>query len=144
MANQAVMRSVEKVLGHPAQDAVLIVHRKRWALPASFIVFVVLYFALNAVKRSVFSAGLAGGCTGLTLVLAQQYRFLARSGSRLLLLSSNRWFARATSVIREVQPDEVVTVKSPGVNKTITIDNTRYVVSRLFTSRLEKLLGRPL
>jgi hypothetical protein len=144
MATKAVMQSVEKVLGHSAQDAVLIVHRKRWALPVFFAIFLVAYLVVNAIKPGVIGSAIAGGCAGASLAFAQQYRFIARSGNHLLLLSSKRWLARATAVIREIHPNEVVTNKTPGINKTITIDGTRYAVSRLFTSRLETLLGRAL
>jgi hypothetical protein len=144
MAKKAIMQSVEQVLGHPAEDAVLIVHRKRWALPVFFAIFLVAYVVINAIKPGVLGAAVAGGCAGASLALAQQYRFIARSGNKLMLLSSKRWLARADGIIREIHPNEVVTVKTPGINKTIAIENTRYVVSRIFVSRLENLLGRPL
>ena len=144
MANKMIMQSVEQVLGHPAQDAVLIVHRKRWAIPLFFGILVIAYVIVNAIKPGVLGGALAGGCAGASLALSQQYRFIARSGDHLVLLASKRWIARATAIIREIHPNEVQTVHTPGVNKTIMVDNTRYVVSRLFTSRLETLLGRSL
>ena len=126
-------------------DALFIVRRKPWHWPA-----VAVGLALgaaaglvieNAVTGSVgiFTAfgSLLGG--GLGLNAGSDFRFIARSPTRVLLFESSRVIGLPTELVGDVAANSV-TYASSGPALRLTIAGERHVMARQHADRLRRML----
>lgn len=124
-------------------DALFIVRRKRWhwTLVAFGVVVglasgVVLGMAIGqAVWFFALSGVIVGG--GLGMNIGTDFRFIARTPSRMLLLDSSRVSAHPTRVVKTVQS---VRVEPAVVSADLYLDEELHVMARQHMARLERML----
>ena len=120
-------------------DALFIVRRKRWHWPA-VIVGLMLGTALGAAigqPLAVAFLALIGG--GLGMNVGSDFRFIARSPTRVLLYESSRVIGLPTELVRPVRPDEVSYAPS-GPAMHLTVGGEVHVMARQHAARLRRML----
>ena len=120
-------------------DALFIVRRKRWHWPA-VIVGLMVGAALGAAigqPLAVAFLALIGG--GLGMNVGSDFRFIARSPTRVLLYESSRVIGLPTELVRPVHPDEVSYAPS-GPAMHLTVGGEVHVMARQHAARLRRML----
>ena len=123
-------------------DALFIVRRKRWHWPAVAAGLAVGFaVGLVAVGRpgivAVFAALIGGG---LGMNAGSDFRFIARSPTRVLLFESSRVIGLPTQLVRQVRPDEV-TYRSSGPALQLRIGGEQHVMACQHAERLQRMLA---
>jgi hypothetical protein len=126
-------------------DALFIVRRKRWHWPLVALGMVVglaagIVLGL-AIGRAVWFFALSGIIVGggLGMNIGTDFRFIARTPSRVLLLDSSRVSAHPTRLVKSVPPDRVRAVPAL-VSADLYIDDELHVMARQHVTRLERML----
>ncbi|MDP2290260.1 MAG: hypothetical protein Q8M22_03685 [Actinomycetota bacterium] len=130
---------VGRVADELAVDALFIVHRHPWHWPA-----VVTGFAFALVGSRAFGApwvlavpiACIGGGFGMNV--GCDFRFIARTPTRLLLMSSSRVIARPTGIIKQLAPHQVA-VRGRGLARTLVLDGEAHVLAGQQVHRLERM-----
>lgn len=126
-------------------DALFIVRRKPWHWPAVAVGvavgavggFVIDNVAIGSPGLLIVFGALIGG--GLGLNAGSDFRFIARSATRVLLLESSRVIGLPTELVGEVAA-ESVTYASFGPALRLTIAGERHVMARQHAERLDRML----
>ncbi len=130
-----------RLADEPVVDAIFIVRRKPWHWPAvaigTVIGFLIGFGATGQPGFFAFAGALVG--FGLGMNIGTDFRFIARTPTRVLLLDSSRVIAKPTHLVAAVQPDAVVATPRI-VSADLTIDGERHVMARHQMPRLERML----
>lgn len=126
-------------------DALFIVRRKPWHWTAVALGVALGLIAGQAVDNAligspgIFTAFgvLIGG--GLGLNVGSDFRFIARSPTRVLLFESSRVIGLPTELVREV-PIDSVTYSPSVLTLRLMIGWERHVMARQHAERLERML----
>jgi hypothetical protein len=124
-------------------DALFIVRRKRWHWPLvalGMVVGLALGIVLGmAIGRAVWFFALSGVIVGggLGMNIGTDFRFIARTPSRVLLLDSSRVSAHPTRLVKAVNR---VRVEPALVSADLYIDDELHVMARQHIARLERML----
>lgn len=122
-----------------AIDALFIVHRHPWHWPAVGIGFVLALVGSRAVGAPwVLAVPIACIGGGFGANAGCDFRFIARTPTRLLLMSSSRVIARPTGIIRQLAPHEV-SVRGRGLTRTLLLDGEPHVLAGQQAQRLERM-----
>jgi hypothetical protein len=126
-------------------DALFIVRRKRWHWPlvaVGMVVGLALGIVLGlAIGRAVWFFALSGVIVGggLGMNIGTDFRFIARTPSRVLLLDSSRVSAHPTRLVKAVAPSRV-RVEPALVSADLYIDDELHVMARQHMARLARML----
>ncbi len=126
-------------------DALFIVRRKRWHWPlvaAGMVAGLALGIVLGmAIGKAVWFFALSGVIVGggLGMNIGTDFRFIARTPSRVLLLDSSRVSAHPTRLVKAVAPSRV-RVEPALVSADLYIDDELHVMARQHMTRLERML----
>lgn len=135
-----------RLAGELVVDALFIVRRKRWHWPAvagGMLIGVVLGLVVGSV---VGLPGLAA-CfmaligAGLGLNAGSDFRFIARSPTRVLILESSRVIGLPTELVGAVEPASI-TFSPAGPAMRLMIRGEPHVMARQHLVRLERMLQR--
>lgn len=138
MANLGIPTKASKLLGEPVVDAVAVARLPKWR----FVFFVALV-AMIMLRVNLLVMALIAGLVGLAITLGSDYKIIARTSNRLVLLSARALFSiRPTTVDRELRSNDVVVETTAGLKKTVAVDGHRYTVPRAYCNRLLVMLGR--
>jgi hypothetical protein len=129
-----------ELLREPVDAVVLGVSRSRW--------FVAVLLGSAAVMLAVVVAldlGIIGYVVGAMVVLAvtaamQRQVFLARTPTRIALVTARRAGLRPSKLARVVQPGDVTFGSAGPTMRTFTVDGTTYLVSKLYSTDLDRVL----
>lgn len=144
MKTQAIIDSAAKVLGVPVDDAIVVSKRSnRFPIGMTAGALIGGLIGFGALKGGVVGDGVFGGILGLAFWFGQQPRIIAKTGSRLALLSSSQWRIQATAFIRELAVEDVQLTGKGLVNKTLMVAGEKHVVAKALVARLAVMLGRP-
>jgi hypothetical protein len=137
---------VARLAGETVVDALFIVRRKRlhWPLvTAGLILGTVFGIGLGlAVDRGAWFFAVSGAIVGggLGMNIGTDFRFIARTPSRVLLLDSSRVSAHPTRLVKSVSPGHVH-AEPAAVTATLFIDDEAHVMARQHLTRLERMLA---
>lgn len=134
-----------RLAGELVVDALFIVRRKPWHWPVvatGTLAGTVVGLVVGAVTGLPVLAGVFGaliGC-GLGLNIGSDFRFIARSPSRVLLYESSRVVGLPTELVRSVDPADVSAVPS-GPAMCLTVAGEAHVMARQHAGRLQRMLA---
>jgi hypothetical protein len=122
-------------------DALFIIRRKPWHWPV-VAVGVLGGAALGLLAPShqwffVLSGAIIFG--GLGMNIGTDFRFIASTPTRVLLLDSSRVIAKPIRLVKSVPPSAVV-ARAAGVATNLVIDDELHVMARQQHARLERML----
>ena len=138
-ARTRALDQVGRLVGEPPLDTLFIVHRRRWHWPAVAIGFAVALVASLAVGAPWFLAlPIAGIGGGFGMNAGTDFRFIARTPTRLLLLASSRVIAKPTRVIRELAPAQV-SMTGRWFTRTLLLDGEPHVMATQQAPRLDRM-----
>ena len=124
-----------------AVDALLIIRRKPWHWPVVTIGLIggaaVGLLAPSHQWFFVLSGAIIGG--GLGMNIGTDFRCIARTPTRVLLLDSSRVNARPVRVVRAIAPTEVHP-EPARITVNLGIDGEAHVMARQQLPRLERML----
>lgn len=130
---------VGRVADELAVDALFIVHRHPWHWPAVAIGFVLALMGSLAVGAPwVLTVPIACIGGGFGMNVGCDFRFIARTPTRLLLMSSSRVIARPTGIIKQLAPNQVA-VRGRGFARTLMLDGEAHVLAGQQVQRLERM-----
>ena len=121
-------------------DALFIVRRYPWHWPgvaAGLVVGFTAGWAITGFGFLPFAASFV--CGGLGMNIGSDFRFIARTPTRLLLMDSSRVIGLPTSVLREFDPAKV-TVTSAGPAMHLLAGGQVHAMARQHTERLQRML----
>ena len=127
-------------------DIIFLMRRKSWHWIA-VVIGLVLGAAIGAAAGIALGRGLwfftfsaAGVLAGLGMNVGSDFRFIAITTSRLLLVDSSRIIAHPVRSVRQVRPD-AITSTTKGLIMRVTIEGEGgYVTSRQNHDRLQRML----
>lgn len=120
-------------------DALFIVHRHPWHWPAVAIgAAMALVVSLAVGAPWVLAIPIAGIGAGFGMNVGTDFRFIARTPTRLLLLASSRVIAKPTRVLKDLLPAAVV-AKGRGFTRTLLLDGEPHVMAAQHTRRLDRM-----
>ena len=120
-------------------DALFIVRRYPWHWPAVAIGGVLALAVSLAVGAPwVLAVPIAGIGAGFGMNAGTEFRFVARTPTRLLLLASSRVIAKPTRVLKELAPRQVV-VKGRGFTRSLILDGEPHLMAAQQSQRLERM-----
>jgi hypothetical protein len=137
---------VARLADETVVDALFIVRRKRlhWFLVGTgVIVGTVAGLAVGlAVDRGAWFFAVSGAIVGggLGMNIGTDFRFIARTPSRVLLLDSSRVSAHPTRLVKAVAPARVHAERAI-VTADLFIDDEAHVMARQHLTRLERMLA---
>lgn len=120
-------------------DALFIVHRYPWHWPAVALggaLALVVSLAVGA--PWLLAVPVAGIGVGFGMNAGTEFRFIARTPTRLLLLSSSRVIAKPTRVVKELRPS-AVDVTGRGFTRTLLLDGEPHVMAAQHDQRLDRM-----
>lgn len=122
-------------------DALFIIRRKQWHWPV-VVIGVLGGGALGLLAPShqwffVLSGAIIFG--GLGMNIGTDFRFIAATPTRVLLLDSSRVIAKPIRLVKSVAPAAVHTTPA-GVATNLDIDGEAHVMARQQHARLERML----
>jgi hypothetical protein len=122
-------------------DALFIVRRKPWHWPvvlAGAVTGFLIGFAITGTAGFfAFSGALIG--FGLGMNIGTDFRFIARTPTRVLLIDSSRVIARPTHLVKAVAPERV-TWRTRIVSADLDIDGEAHLMARQQIPRLQRML----
>ena len=121
-------------------DALFIVRRYPWHWPGVAVGLVLGFvggYGITGLGFLPFAASFV--CGGLGMNIGSDFRFLARTPTRLLLMDSSRVIGLPTSVLREIDPAKV-TVTSAGPAMHLFAGGQVHAMARQHTERLQRML----
>lgn len=134
-----------RLAGELVVDALFIVRRKPWHWPAvaacalaGLAVGVVVGSVVGMPALAAVFAALIGA--GLGLNIGSDFRFIARSPSRVLLYESSRVIGLPTELVRSVRPEDVRAVPA-GPAMRLTVAGEAHVMARQHHARLQRMLA---
>ncbi|MDO8361805.1 MAG: hypothetical protein Q7V88_02835 [Actinomycetota bacterium] len=122
-------------------DALFLMRRLPWHWPAvavGIVLGTVGSLAVGAPVPFVVAAALVGAGAGMNV--GSEFRFVARTTTRVVLLGSSRVIGRPTRVLRYLQPAEVV-VKGRGITTRLMIGGEHHAMAPHQRARLERMLA---
>ena len=138
-ARTRVLDQVGRMVGEVPLDTLFIVHRRRWHWPAVSVgCAVALVVSLAVGAPWVLAIPIAGIGAGFGMNVGTDFRFIARTPTRLLLLASSRVIAKPTRVLKELRP-AAVTVEGRGFTRTLLLDGEPHVMAAQHTLRLDRM-----
>jgi hypothetical protein len=124
-------------------DALFIVRRHPWHWPAVAGGVALGFaggYAITGIGFLPFAAAFV--CGGLGMNIGSDFRFITRTPTRVLLMDSSRVIGLPTSLLREVQPaDVVVTPSGPALH--LLAGGEVHVMARQHATRLQRMLHIP-
>ena len=139
MAKRQLLDRASQIIGEQAIDVIFVQNRPKSALAVFAIVAIPAALGLNLLWMA-----LAGGVAGLGYTALTDYRFIASTPTRLVLLSAVKWSltARPHEVEGDLQPSDIQLTDKAGINRVVLVKGQQYILSRIFVSRLETMLAR--
>jgi hypothetical protein len=126
-------------------DALFIVRRKRWHWPlviGGLVVGLTLGLLLGiAIGKAAWFFAMSGAIVGggLGMNIGTDFRFIARTPSRVLLLDSSRVSAHPTRLVKAVAPERV-RADAALISANLYIDDEPHVMARQHLTRLRRML----
>lgn len=137
-----MISSIEGLTEGRCREAVLIQQRPRWAIAATAVVAATLGIPLFA---SGMPAALAGGITGaiagVGVVLLSKMWILARVGEDIVLATSSKLWAKATSIVWRAPAPVAWQWDGGRLIRRLALGEETYLVSRAFATRTEAILN---
>jgi hypothetical protein len=136
---------VARLADETVLDALFIIRRKRWhwtMVGVGMALGILAGAALgerlgNGTAFFAASGAIVGG--GLGMNIGTDFRFIARTPSRILLLDSSRVSAHPTRVVKPVAPERV-SYEPALVSANLSIDGEAHVMARQHITRLDRML----
>jgi hypothetical protein len=136
---------VARLVDETVLDALFIIRRKRWHWT-----LVAVGAAIGLAAGAALGEGLGRGTAffaasgaivggGLGMNIGTDFRFIARTPSRVLLLDSSRVSAYPTQLVKSVAPDRV-RYEPAIVSANLSIDGEAHVMARQHITRLQRML----
>lgn len=122
-------------------DALFIVRRYPWHWPgvvAGLVLGFAAGYAITGLGFLPFAASFV--CGGLGMNIGSDFRFIARTPTRLLLMDSSRVIGLPTAVLREIDPTQV-TVTPAGPAMHLFAGGQVHAMARQHTERLQRMLS---
>jgi hypothetical protein len=123
-------------------DALFIVRRKPWHWPVVAVGLVTGFAAGWAATGSpgFVAFAFAFVSAGLGMNIGSDFRFIARSPTRVLLYESSRVIGLPTELVRSLDP-AAVHCSPAGPALHLAIDGERHVMARQHATRLQRMLA---
>jgi hypothetical protein len=140
-AHTRTLDQIGRLADERAVDALFIIRRKPWHWPV-VAVGVLGGAALGLLAPShqwffVLSGAIIFG--GLGMNVGTDFRFIAATPTRVLLLDSSRVIAKPIRLVKAVPPSAVL-ASAAGVATNLDIDGEMHVMARQQHTRLERML----
>jgi hypothetical protein len=138
-AQSRALDRASRLAGELVVDALFIVRRYPWHWPAVAIGGVLALAVSLAVGAPwLLAVPIAGVGAGFGMNAGTEFRFIARTPTRLLLIASSRVIAKPTRVLKELAPGQVV-VQGRGFTRTLVLDGEPHVMAAQQTERLGRM-----
>jgi hypothetical protein len=139
VANQQILGKASAVLGEEALDVVMVQKRPKVAILA-----LIILMAPMVLELGLFLIVMAFGVAGVVYSVVTEYRVIASTPTRLVLMKLDKISIRGrpNAVECDIDPSEIRLADTPGLNRVVFVRGQKYVMSRIFVSRLETMLAR--
>lgn len=140
MANEQLLGKASAVLGERALDVVMVQHR-----PKSTLLALLILWAPIVLNLGLLPILMAGGVAAIVYSLLTDYRFIASTPTRLVVLKVDKLSIRGrpSAIDSDIDPADIQLADTPGINRVVFLRGKKYVMSRVFVSRLRAMLGQP-
>ena len=147
MRRSGLLKSVVRILGEGTEvrDAVYAWARHRWITPLAAVVLAAIVFLTPLAGVDLWSTRIALGLAGLaiTVMATTDYRVLARTDTRLVLLKASRIRQVATSYLQDLDLDvPFEETASVGFNIDWQVGDFHLTVPKSSEEAMERIAGR--
>lgn len=139
MANGQLLGKASEVLGEQARDVVLLQNRPKTALLALLVLWAPIVLNLGLLPIV-----MAAGAAGVLYSVLTNYRAIASTPTRLVLMKVDKISVRArpSEIECELVPSDVELTDKAGINRTVLVKGQKYILSRVLVGRLQTMLDQ--